>query len=1316
MSRRSRSSDRAQSVSIDEVVASIETQSIAPAPIATSVVDFASLPLDPLFGEQENLFSFSDNAANQPVNINIAPVWALGYSGKGISIGVFDTAMDVLHADLASNIDLTKRVRAGNATFISSTGDEHATSVAGVIGAARNGIGVVGIAYDAKITPVNIFDESQKDSSYVWNALKQQTQFQITNHSWSFTGAFAANPHIPEYANALSGFALGANSGRGGLGTIENVAAGNYRQYGLSTETNGLTIDRHIVVVGATDHLGDVAYYSNPGASLLIVAPSSDTSTGVTTTDVTGSLGYSADDYTSNFGGTSAATPQISGIAANMLQANSRLGWRDVQKILAVSATHTGSDIGEAIHNYEMSPWMFNAAQTWNGGGLHFSNDYGFGMADAHAAVLIAEDWFKAFAAANVSGNEWNTFGTATGQWDVGHGNVTTIAIDISAAQSIEAMVLDLTDLVFNTSQHLTIDLISPSGTVSHLLDEYGLQGSAIMNGWQLLSRAFYGESALGTWTVRIESADSADIGSLTNLSLTAYGSSASDNSVFFYTDEFTTYWTLERSVLDYRAGPATIFASAVTGAIILDLRTGSGSVGGSAITIADGTYIQTVITGDADNDIAASDFGVRIFGGRGIDKLVGGAGQDTIDGGAGNDIIDGGSGNDLLSGDAGIDTVTYASAGSAVVVNLALGTSQQTGGAGADTLSGFENLVGSSYADTLTGSSYNNHLDGAGGDDLLIGGAGADTFFGGSGIDTVSYAASRYGIIIDLGSNTASGGEATGDTFNSIESIIGTRAADSITGEDGNNTLAGGLGNDVLSGAGGNDVLIGGAGADTLIGGNGTDTASYQTSKAGVSVNLSLGTALGGDARGDILIGIESMVGSNAIDTLIGNDGDNELTGLAGNDILIGGDGADRLDGGLGVDTVSYTSSMSGIAVSLATGSASDGDSLVAIENLVGSEFADWLTGDAGNNRIDGGNGDDVISGGAGNDVLLGGLGLDTVTYDDAGSGVVVSLATTKLQQTFGSGSDTLSGFENIVGSAFADILTGNASSNRLDGGNGDDMLIGGAGADTLIGGAGVDTVSYATSRVGVTANLTSGLVQGGDAEGDALFGIENLIGSGAADSLTGDQNANELSGGAGNDVLSSEDGDDLLIGGAGADMLFGGAGTDTVSYASSRSGVSIDLGKGLGFGGDAAGDILAGIENVTGSNLNDTIIGDGAANVISGLAGNDTLTGGGGADAFCFAQLDSGADTITDFSASDGDAIGIVKAGFGIDALDFSDFVLSGVGISANSYGHGQFLFDTSTSQLSWDADGAGDQAATLIANLLNVHELTAAHFDFV
>ncbi len=180
------------------------------------------------------------------------------------------------------------------------------------------------------------------------------------------------------------------------------------------------------------------------------------------------------------------------------------------------------------------------------------------------------------------------------------------------------------------------------------------------------------------------------------------------------------------------------------------------------------------------------------------------------------------------------------------------------------------------------------------------------------------------------------------------------------------------------------------------------------------------------------------------------------------------------------------------------------------------------------------------------------------------------------------------------MVGSAFADTLTGDANANTLTGGDGNDVLEGGAGGDTLAGGNGVDTASYANSESAITVNLNTLSTSGGDAAGDVLSSIENVIGSAYADTITGNNNGNVLTGNNGDDVIIGSGGDDTLVGGEGADSLIGGSGVDTVSYTSSAAGVTVNLATTEGIGGDAEGDTLSGIEIIRGSNFADTLTGD--------------------------------------------------------------------------------------------------------------------------
>ena len=210
------------------------------------------------------------------------------------------------------------------------------------------------------------------------------------------------------------------------------------------------------------------------------------------------------------------------------------------------------------------------------------------------------------------------------------------------------------------------------------------------------------------------------------------------------------------------------------------------------------------------------------------------------------------------------------------------------------------------------------------------------------------------------------------------------------------------------------------------------------------------------------------------------------------------------------------------------------------------------------------------------------------------------------------------------VNGTNGADSLSGTSAADTINGLGGNDTLKGFGGADHLDGGAGIDTASYFNSAAGIGVNLATGSGFGGDAAGDTLVNIENVVGSSFNDTLIGDGNHNELVGLEGNDVLkggggadflNGVDGDDILKGGGGADALFGGSGSDTADYSDSPAAVFVGLG-GVASGGDAAGDTFSSIENLTGSAFDDSLGGDNGANGLSGGAGNDSLAAGGGSD----------------------------------------------------------------------------------------------------
>lgn len=376
-------------------------------------------------------------------------------------------------------------------------------------------------------------------------------------------------------------------------------------------------------------------------------------------------------------------------------------------------------------------------------------------------------------------------------------------------------------------------------------------------------------------------------------------------------------------------------------------------------------------------------------------------------------------------------------------------------------------------------------------------------------------------------------------------------------------------------------------------------------------------------------------------------------------------------------------------------------GDDADTIMGLAGDDNLDGLAGD---DTVDGSAGDDVVRGGEGADILIGGAGEDTLQYVGSTAGVTVDLNADGAGAQSASGGhadgDEVSGFENVYGSDFDDVLTGNAENNVLfgyggvdviDGGAGDDVVRGGEGADTLTGGAGEDWLRYLGSDSCVTVDLTldaAGLHQtsGGDAEGDTASGFENIYGSDFGDTLTGDGNENYIIGFGGDDIIEGGAGNDRISGGAGADTLIGGAGVDNLLYEDSDAGVTVDLsldGVGQVSAGDASGDIISGFENVYGSEFGDTLTGDDARNFLLGLEGDDTISGGGGNDVV---RGGTGADTLI--------------GGAGADLLQYAGST-AGVSIDLNA--------DAEGLQQASGGDAEGD----IISEFENVY---ATNFDDV
>jgi len=578
-----------------------------------------------------------------------------------------------------------------------------------------------------------------------------------------------------------------------------------------------------------------------------------------------------------------------------------------------------------------------------------------------------------------------------------------------------------------------------------------------------------------------------------------------------------------------------------------------------SVHTLPDGTWLVTIIDaetgnlvvqridglGDPVGDLAVVDAAGGDASAPGVALLPDGRMVVTFIGASGDvvmEILDtrdapGEAGN-TFTGTAGNDVIEYS--GDAVFVG---------GGAGDDII-------------TATAGPARTY-DGGDGDDLLIAaaGVGPDTFIGGAGTDTLSYANASRRVYVDLLFNAADDG-AEGDSFESIENLIGSAFDDILFGGNADNVIHGGDGNDALIGDGGDDILHGEAGDDQLFGGEGNDT-------------------------------------------LFGGEGDDRLEG---------GEGADILDGGDGFDIASYEEDDADLRVDLSTGASSDGDTLISIEGVLGGYGDDELIGDDGDNRLSGGDGDDLIRGGAGADILEGGDGIDTVSYAGSSAGVTINLSDNTASGGHAEG-DVISGFENILGSSFDDVLTGDAGANVLDGGAGADRMEGGAGDDIYhvesrndvvieLAGGGVDTV---LSSVSFDARFTH--VENLRAQGSAAL---NLVGNDLDNDIIGNDAANIIKGGGGADRMEGLGGDDTYFVDSLDDVVIevAGGGVDTVI-----STVGFDARfthvENITLTGDAAADVVA-------NDLNNIIIGNSAANIINGGGGADRMEGLGGDDTY--------------------------------------------------------------------------------------------------
>jgi subtilisin-like proprotein convertase family protein len=932
-----------------------------------------TFPSDPLFKDQWYLYNTVTvgNRTYRLFDINVVNVWD-DYTGRGVLVGVIDDGVDYNHYDLDNNYDKTRdydSVNQDSDPLPVLAGDNHGTAVAGIIAAEANGVGTVGVAYNAKIAGIKAIPGSL---STVVDALWRAASFDVVNNSWGFDTFFYDNFYtFPQAGQALTN---AVTNGRNGLGTAIVFAAGNERAEGNNTNYHNFQNSRHAITVAALDsEHGWASSYSTPGASILVSAFSASYGLDyILTTDRLGSAGYSSTDYIYSFGGTSAAAPQISGIVALMLEANRNLGYRDIQEILAYSALRNDPNNygGDYI-------WQYNGANNWNGRGLHVSHDYGFGMVNALAAVRLAETWQKQSRFNNEKSLSYNSGNLGLAIPD---NNTTGISRSFTVAAGLE---IDWVEVELNLTHpyrgDLVVSLISPSGIESRLIDRPGNRlddGDNIV--FKLSSTQHWGESSAGTWTLKIKDFGPTDVGILNSWKLHLYGDADTANDTYFYTNEYGIYGAI---TLTDSSGIDTINAAAITSSSNINLTPGSTStLNGTKLTISSGTTIENAFGGD---------------------------GNDTIIGNAAANVLSGGRGNDILIGDIPLTYQTYTFSNTS-----ALNIPDESTINSNLTVSGLSGAIADVNVTLNITQTYSSHLD-----VFLISPTGTRvTLFTGVGSIFSNFTST---VLDDEATTSITAGNAP---FTGTFKPQGLLSAFDYQNPNGTWRLevtdryVGGVGtlknwslnlsfpatstvsNDTLNGGKGNDTMRGGAGNDTYVVDSTGDVIVENLNEGTDTVQSSISYTLGANLENLTLTGTAAINGTgNSLNNVItGNSGNNTLNGGSGNDTLNGGKGNDTMRGGAGNDTYVVDSTGDVIVENLNEGTDTVQSSIsytlgANLENLTltgtaaingtGNSLNNVITGNSGNNTLNSGSGVDTLLGGNGNDILIGGTGNDTLT-----------------------------------------------------------------------------------------------------------------------------------------------------------------------------------------------------------------------------------------------------------------------------------------------------------------------------------------------
>ncbi len=505
--------------------------------------------------------------------------------GNGTTIGVVDDGMEWSHPDLLPNVLKNLQKDWNGKDFDPKpyfSDDNHGTACAGVAAArGNNRIGVSGVAPEANLVGMRLIAGPQTDADIAETMTWHPDAIHIKSNSWGYY-AFTTNPYtglFEEWNEIVSPDPLteaaleyAAKYGRGGKGSIITFAAGNHDEFKLtsngSAQKSGARVDFqalpnsiYTIAVGAVNSLGKKSNYSQAGSSLLISAPSNTsdgTGLGIMTTDNKGPKGYNygihnplftwlpvddfkgSGDVTQNFGGTSSATPAVSGVIALVIQRNPNLGWRDVQEILIRSAKKIDENDSGWITANRKDHATGNATVPFK-----FNDKYGAGLVDAAAAVALSGNW------TNLSQQKSQTVTTnATTPIGATATITRTFTVNGTNLRSEHAtLALTVTDI---PKGDLTITLTSPGNTTSTFCEPHSDRANGVhsngkpigyvdlnSNGnfdqgepfwtpntftsWKFMTVRNWAESSNGTWTLTITN-NGTTTGNLTQAELIVYG------------------------------------------------------------------------------------------------------------------------------------------------------------------------------------------------------------------------------------------------------------------------------------------------------------------------------------------------------------------------------------------------------------------------------------------------------------------------------------------------------------------------------------------------------------------------------------------------------------------------------------------------------------------------------------------------------------------------------------------------------------------------------------------------------------------------